>query len=300
MRQLELLSLGAGVQSTVLAMLSADGTLPKLDGAIFSDTGWEPRAVYAHLDRLEAQVLRPAGIPLYRVGIGNIRADALDPTHRFASMPLFVRNRDGGDGMARRQCTSEYKLRPVREQTRTLLGAQPKANGRPGRPPTGHQARTWVGISTDEADRAAPDAAPLYAPTVYPLLDLGWSRADCTRYLTRWGWGDTPKSACIGCPFHGNAAWRDMRDNQPEDWADAVDFDRRIRQGNAKATAQGQPLRGQMYLHRSRQPLDSAPIDRVTAREWAERQGDLVELALTTWEEENPDTVRGCSPFACH
>ena len=37
--RLRLLSLGAGVQSTTLLLLAAEGRLPKLDGAIFSDTG---------------------------------------------------------------------------------------------------------------------------------------------------------------------------------------------------------------------------------------------------------------------
>jgi 3'-phosphoadenosine 5'-phosphosulfate sulfotransferase (PAPS reductase)/FAD synthetase len=102
---LRVLSLGAGVQSTTVALLSASGVLPRLDAAIFADTGWEPAAVYAHLDRLEREALIPAGIPLYRVSVGNIRNDALNPEHRFASMPLFVKNPDGGDGMTRRQCT---------------------------------------------------------------------------------------------------------------------------------------------------------------------------------------------------
>jgi hypothetical protein len=43
------LSLGAGVQSTTLLLMSLDGTLPKVDCAIFADTGWEPARVYEHL-----------------------------------------------------------------------------------------------------------------------------------------------------------------------------------------------------------------------------------------------------------
>ena len=43
--ELRILSLGAGVQSTVLALMACDGTLPGLDAAIFADTGWEPPAV---------------------------------------------------------------------------------------------------------------------------------------------------------------------------------------------------------------------------------------------------------------
>lgn len=76
---LRVLSLGAGVQSTSLLLLAAEGRLPALDAAIFADTGWEPRAVYEHLDRIEREVAAPAGIPILRVSSGNIRDDALDP-----------------------------------------------------------------------------------------------------------------------------------------------------------------------------------------------------------------------------
>jgi hypothetical protein len=49
------LSLGAGVQSTTLLLMSLEGMLPKLDCAIFADTGWEPQRVYEHLDLISAQ-----------------------------------------------------------------------------------------------------------------------------------------------------------------------------------------------------------------------------------------------------
>lgn len=58
--------------------LSTEGILPKIDFAIFADTGWEPAAVYAHLSRLEREIAAPAGIPVLRVSSGNIRNDALD------------------------------------------------------------------------------------------------------------------------------------------------------------------------------------------------------------------------------
>jgi hypothetical protein len=52
-----------------------------------SDTGWEPRAVYRHLTRL-TRIAADASIPIVQVSNGDIRADAIDPAHRFASMPL--------------------------------------------------------------------------------------------------------------------------------------------------------------------------------------------------------------------
>lgn len=90
-RPLRILSLGAGVQSTALLILSARGLIPKLDFAIFADTGWEPREVYEHLDRLEREVAVPAGITILRVSTGNIREDALNVDKRVAMIPLFTR-----------------------------------------------------------------------------------------------------------------------------------------------------------------------------------------------------------------
>ncbi len=279
LRTLRVLSLGAGVQSTVLALMACDGTLPGLDAAIFADTGWEPPSVYEQVDRLRT-VLASAGIPLYVVSSGNLRADTLDPEHRFVSVPYYTRNADGSDGMGRRQCTSEYKLKPIKVKVRDLLGYP-----HPTPVPRDVFAEQWIGFSTDEIGRVRDRLDVNYSRPRYPLLELGMSRKDCQRWLTAAGWGHTAKSACIGCPFHGNAQWRDLRDNHPEQWADAVDFDRQIRKGGASAN----PLDGEAFLHRSRVPLDLAPIDRITRGEWKDRQLDL-------FEDGDPD---GCSPYGC-
>lgn len=182
--------------------------------------------------------------------------------------------------------TSEYKLKPIGRKVRELLGAKAPDFRTV---PRGRVAVQWIGFSTDEVHRVNDRQENLYTRKRYPLLELGMSRKDCARWLQAAGWGDTAKSACIGCPFHGNAQWRDLRDNHPNEWADAVDFDRQIRKGGASAA----PLRGEAFLHRSRVPLDLAPIDRVTAKEWHDRQGDLFDALA---EHGDPD---GCSPYGC-
>jgi len=285
---LQILSLGAGVQSTTLALMACDGTLPGIDGAIFADTGWEPARVYTHLDRIEDHLTRH-GIPLYRVAKGNLRKDSVDPTHNFASVPYYIRNPDGSRGMGRRQCTSEYKLVPILRKCRELLGANPP-NFR--RVPKGNLVTQWIGFSTDEIHRVNDRQENLYSKKRYPLLELEMSRKDCERYLKQVGWGDTAKSACIGCPFHGNAQWRDLRDNYPNEWADAVEFDRLIRKGGAR----GLPLNGEAFLHGSRVPLDIAPINRVTPRERREMQASIFDELTDIQENGYPD---GCSPYGC-
>lgn len=335
---LRVLSLGAGVQSTAILLLACENPVMKFDAAIFADTGWEPKQVYDHLDRLE-EAAKAADIPIYRVSSGNIRQDALEPEHRFAQMPLYVLNPpftvqepvewrpctcewvgwEGDDdapdrpapcrrcsstgrvvvrwrdrlatfterqGMARRQCTSEYKLKPIKAKVRELLGYP-----HPTPVPRGLWVEQNIGISVDEIGRAR-DSDVGYMRNRFPLLDLGWSRKDCERYLKSLGWTSVAKSACVGCPFHGNRQWRQLRDEHPEEWADAVDFDQAIRNGSARANAEGKELRGSMFLHRSRVPLDQAPIDRVTRREWSDRQGDIFDEL----EDGDPD---GCSPWTC-
>ncbi|MFJ2739706.1 hypothetical protein ACIO3O_08555 [Streptomyces sp. NPDC087440] len=272
--------------------LSAEGTLPKVDYAIFADTGWEPQAVYDHLDRLEREIAAPAGIPVLRVSTGNIRNDALDPEHRFASMPLYILNKDGKPGMTRRQCTGEYKIKPIKKAVRDLLGYP-----YPARIPKDVYVEQWVGISTDEFHRAK-DADVKYMRNRHPLItDMNWSRADCVTYLTSRGLADTPKSSCLGCPFHGNAQWRHIRDTSPDEWQDVIAFDAAIRQGNARANANGNALLGEAFLHRSRVPLSEAPIDHVTAAERAALQTPL--SGGTDADELEHGVLDGCSPWAC-
>ncbi|MFE9748229.1 hypothetical protein ACFYOT_25265 [Saccharothrix saharensis] len=283
---LRLLSLGAGVQSTTVLLLACEGVIPRFDAALFADTGWEPAAVYENLERLRVHAGR-AGIPVRTVSAGNIRSDALDPKHRFVSMPLHTLNPDGSRGLARRQCTSEYKIKPLKRAARELLGYP-----HPRRVPAGTYAEQAIGISTDEFARAK-DSGLRFLRNVFPLIDLGFDRTRCLQYLTERGFGNTVKSACIGCPFHGNAGWRWIRDNDPGGWKEAIEFDRAIRNGHPHANRQGQPLRGKYFLHRSCQPLDRVELDAPITGKGHLR---LVTANAALNEEADPD---GCSPWSC-
>nr|WP_138909138.1 hypothetical protein [Streptomyces chryseus] len=289
-----------------MLLLSAEGRIPKYDVAIFADTGWEPRSVYEHLDRIDKEVAQPAGIPIVRVravggsgkrSTGDLRADSLRPDS-WMRMPVFVADRDDKSAaMVRRQCTDEYKLVPYKQEVRRRLGY---VHPRPV--PRGMYALSSIGISRDEFQRAK-DAQVQYLKNEFPLLYLagaadgreGWTRNDCIRYLNAAGWGETPKSACIGCPFHGNRAWRDLRDNHPDEWQDAVDFDRQMRETPHRG------IKKAPFLHRSLLPLADAPIDKVTRGEWRDRQVDLFDAVA---DEEAEQLVEegeygSCSPWSC-
>ncbi|WP_063630498.1 adenine nucleotide alpha hydrolase family protein [Amycolatopsis thermoflava] len=257
-------------------LLACEGRIPRFDAALFADTGWEPKQVYAQLDtarRIGAQ----AGIPVRTVSNGNIRHDTLNPNARFVTMPLFVKNPDGSRGMARRQCTGDYKIRPLKKAVREFLGYP-----HPRRVPRGVFVDQAIGISTDEVHRAK-DSDVNYTRNIFPLLDLGMSRSDCLAYLRERGLGDVVKSSCLGCPYSGNSRLRFIRDTDPQAWEDLVQFDKAIRHGSPRATAQGTPLRGEFFIHRSLLPLDQVDLDATR-----DRSGSA--------EDDDPD---GCSPFSC-
>jgi 3'-phosphoadenosine 5'-phosphosulfate sulfotransferase (PAPS reductase)/FAD synthetase len=165
------LSLGAGVQSSALFLMACEGIEP-VDAAIFSDTGWEPAAVYEWLQVLEAIGAERGG---------DIRADALTG---FASLPLYV-EKDGQRLMGQRQCTNQYKLRPIRRRLRELqCGSE--------------RVELSLGISLDEI-RRMKDADVQWIKHVYPLVDRRMTRGDCITWLQTHGFPVPPKSACVGC-----------------------------------------------------------------------------------------------------
>jgi hypothetical protein len=272
-KPLIILSLGAGVQSTALLLMSIRGELPRIDHAIFADTQYEPSAVYEHLEWLKG-LCAGAGIPLRLVTAGNLRKDAIEfrsmrassDGKRFASIPLFVRNNDGSQGLIRRQCTSEYKIEPIeRFIKRTILGIAPRA-----RAPKEVVVDQWFGITWDESQRmrSSPNkwkrnVYPFCGPYGDNLLPKFWRRSDCVTWLeANYPERTVPRSACICCPYRSNEEWRRMRDDDPASFADAVKFDIEIR--DADRLGQKNSLRkmlvGLPYVHRKMIPLGEVDL----------------------------------------
>ena len=232
---INVISLGAGVQSSALFIRACRGHY-NADAAIFADTGWEPEAVYRHLETLRAWGDK-AGIPIHVVTAGkSIRDTTTDNTS--GRMPYYIKTGDR-DGMLRRQCTTVFKIQPIRRKIRDLLNTTGDKN-----------AVMQLGISTDEMQRMRTSDVK-YITNSYPLIDDGFSRRDCIDYLKTNNIA-APRSACIGCPYHSDAEWRRLRDEAPEEFADAVKYEREIQQ-TVKTI-------GTPYLHRQRVPLDQVDL----------------------------------------
>jgi hypothetical protein len=269
------LNLGAGVQSTALLLM--DAMVHRWDRrkevesfidqvyiydpfafAIFADTQDEPRAVYAHLIKLQAFGTAP--ILVGSAGrLGDDLINGINSTgQQYVTIPAFTSATEGGEsGITRRQCTSEYKISVVeRIIRREILGLEP------GCPvPDDTKITQSLGLSADEPARIIKTRnrfnASGWAEAEFILSDLELERSDCKAFLTSLGL-TVPRSACVFCPFRSNAEWRAIRDHDPEGWARAVEVDEGMRAADLRCD---HGLDRRLYLHRSCLPLSKAPID---------------------------------------
>lgn len=254
--KLRVLSLGAGVQSTTLALMAAHGEIgPMPDCAIFANTHAESAKVYDHLAWLQGGNVLPFSI--YEVSAGSLKQEIEDACSGLAKAhgrpPFFVKSDKGRLGQVNRQCTEDYKIAPIRRKQRELLGYKPRQRI-PDR-----QVEVWIGISVDEVVRAGA-SWDNWSTNRFPLLEKGMSRRDCVAWLRAHDYPVPTKSACTFCPYRTDAEWREMRDNDPASWADAVTVDDIIRTMHRHGR-----IRGELFVHRSGKPLSS--IDLSTAED---------------------------------
>lgn len=270
--QWNVLSLGAGVQSSCLALMAAKGEItPMPDYAIFADTQSEPQSVYDWLDWLEQNV----PFPICRVTAGDLEKKSLNPSTRVSAgknggvagdkymrqiIPLFGLLPNGKKTAAiGRKCTADYKIGPIMKQMKNTCGikrAQKEAT-----------VTQWIGISWDELQRMKDSARP-WVNNRWPLIEKRMRRQDCLDWMKANGYPEPPRSACYYCPFHSDTEWRRMRDEEPEYFQRAIDFDEKIRRQYKKYD---KAMKMEVYLHNSCRPLREIDFDTDTDRgqgEW--------------------------------
>lgn len=212
------LSLGAGVQSTTLALMAKHGDLPMPDFAVFADTGWEPRKVYEHLDWLESVLPFPvyrvhrAGPNLGELSLMVARGERSQAGNQL--IPFF-----SGGGLSPKQCSKEFKTRPVARFVRTQLVEPPIRRGGP-------IVEMWLGMSTNEMQRIKRNERP-WIRNRWPLIEERMSRRSCLAWLAERQYS-APRSACIFCGYHTRAEWEELMAD-PYERPRLIAFDEGIR-----------------------------------------------------------------------
>jgi len=243
--KLTILSLGAGVQSSVLFLMGCKGMI-HFDVAIFADTGWETQATYKHLVWL-TEIGKVSGKEIIKVAAGDVRNGRFVPKYRgtYPLIPAYTTNDKGILRCLSRWCTYHHKLRPIEIAIRQLLGVKPKKSI-----PVG-AAEKIMGFSLDEItriDRMILSHMNKKVTPRFPLAELGMTRADCKKWL----WDNyhliVPKSACVGCPYRTNEDWLEVK-TDVEDFNSAIEYDHLIRNAVPRS-------KNGCFLHPTRRPLE--------------------------------------------
>jgi hypothetical protein len=239
---LKILSLGWGVQSWTLAAMAALGEIPKPDYAVHADTTHEMEGTYAHAEKWTPW-LEDHGIKVRTVK--SQTTDVMPGKNKWAYavyIPAYTRNTATSDvGQMKRQCTSDWKINPLRRFARSIIGkTSPEC------------VEMWMGISLDEWQRMRTPAVK-YIKNVYPLVDRRLNRAYCVSWLEQHGLDIPPKSACTFCPYHSKDTWKRMKQADGVDWQEAVIMDKSIRK-----MGKGAGLEFEIFVHSTGLPLEQA------------------------------------------
>jgi len=291
------------VQSTALYLLEMEGKIASTEAWIFADTGDEPKAVYAHLAWLESlngpRIIRASN----GVGLGDQLSRGMNATgHRFVSIPAFTPefdhlHREGRIaagceyGQMKRQCTAEYKINVIeRVIRREIVGLKHRQ-----RFPKDTHVQQIFGLSDDEGKRIRRVKANYvkhrWASPSFPLMEMGWTRASCMEFLKDRVPHETPRSACVFCPYRSAVEWERLKTTDPEGWARAVEVDNALRvEGNVVNRGLNQKL----YVHRHCIPLDMVDIVAEAAKERAKPRPVDMFAASDGFE-----TCGGCSAGFC-
>lgn len=247
---LRVLSLGAGVQSSALLLMMMNGEVKPADICIFSDTGNEPKEVYKHLHKL----MDMTTIPIKIVQESNIVNDVYeDKFNGFIKIPTYTRGDNGKVAISQRQCTMDYKIAPLHREIRRILGRQRLRYT---------SIEIVMGISYDELQRMAYPRKE-WGIHCYPLVSNKITREDCIKYYEDRGYDRPPRSSCIICPYHSDSVWLEMKEDRPEEFAEAVKFDEHIRDK--------QPLKNYLSKH-------GIPLAKVDFKKGSKQDQELIDI----------------------
>lgn len=281
---IHILSLGAGVQSSTLALMAARGEItPMPTAAIFADTQAEPDAVYKWIGWLT----RNLPFPILQVSKGDLGKDVGEVrlskrsgnNYMKGIIPAFTKGEKtyvvcdncgtpvsnsicekcGSDrcrvikqevkGILGRSCTMDYKVAPLIKKARTLCGWK--------RGEKRSLVKMWIGISIDEAHRMKP-SRELWIENTFPLIDAGMNRQDCLNWMKKNGFPEPPRSACVFCPFHSDSEWRRLKTESPKEFEIAVEIERKLQNRKQLVPA----LNGVPFLHSSCKPLSCCDFEK--------------------------------------
>jgi hypothetical protein len=238
------ISYGGGVQSTAMIVLAAQGHIPNVTAALFSNVGddSEHPATNNYVRNIMQPWAAERGIPVLELHrtlktgeTQTLWQRIMDYEGEKLREPIPVYGWSGAP--MSRSCTADHKIKVLGKyiKTQTTKADWP--------------IDVCIGISVDEIERAGRGKNEPWENRTYPLLDLGLRRSDCATIISDAGLPVPPKSSCFFCPFHSMQVWSELRRDEPQLFANAVALENKM---NERRKARDM---APVYLTRKGKPL---------------------------------------------
>lgn len=225
----EVWNCGGGRQSAAILALIVKGVIQKPDAAAIADTGRENSSTWKYMEEVLQPAAKSIGIEIVRIpkekyATVDLWGGADDQT---LLIPAFT-TENGKVGKLPNYCSNEWKTRVIE---RFLRGLGVK------------NIRKWLGFSVDEPKRWIPkqNNHRIYMPLVGQQV----TKKGCFDLVSEMGWPAPVHSSCWMCPNKSDVEWLDLKQNHPQDFALAVQFQKEI-----------QLRDGHAWLHSSCKPLE--------------------------------------------
>jgi hypothetical protein len=155
---------------------------------------------------------------------GNFLAAVKRKDTRFDLPPFWTKNRKTGKrGRLMQKCTGAYKIAPMQRVVRKKLQEVAGISTSSKRFQQ-NCVRTWIGFSKDEISRIK-EPKQKYIWLQYPLVAMGMTKSDVFKYYKKINRPLPPRSVCNACFANDVSHFKEMHENRPSDWEQAVAVD---------------------------------------------------------------------------
>lgn len=252
---MKILSCGAGMQSTALALMSCENKVkgmihtlvPIYDAIIFCDLGKEPPWVYDQV-KFIMNACDEVKIPFYILGT-HLFDDYVDNfgKSRVVSIPFWTIDENGKKGKMMRNCTLDYKINVMQKFVRLNLLEYKKGQRTKLEDMKAHEMH--LGFSIEEKHRCKENPHKMFV-NKFPLCDMNLERKDNFAYIKDiWGL-ETKASACNICPFHRNYFFKHLKENHLKDYKDVLILDQILEEKQPDTK-----IRSKLYISKSRKRI---------------------------------------------
>ncbi|TWT58989.1 hypothetical protein KOR42_23760 [Thalassoglobus neptunius] len=230
---------GGGYNTIALMVLIAEGVIERPDRIITADTSREVRSTWEYLVDHASPYLEKHGLPPVEIASHDLSTVDLYSHKGTLLIPVFTET-----GKFSAYCSGEWKKLVVRRYMRSCGICS---------------ATNWIGYSHDERSRWVGKGEPDGPWAVrFPLVENMINQESCRAIIKKSGLPFPKKSRCYICPHQTNEEWREVRDDYPEQFVEAVKVDFDVRDFDSEEG---------VFLHQDRVPLVDADLERSDRKE---------------------------------